>query len=94
MLDSGVKVALASDFNPGSCHVDNLILIASISAAALKLNQAELWAAISLNAAAALGLKNQGVIAEGMASRFSLFKAPSLAHITYNWGKNLSVSLI
>jgi len=94
MLDSGVKVALASDFNPGSCHVDNLILIASISAAALKLNQAELWAAISLNAAAALGLKNQGVIAKGMASRFSLFKAPSLSHITYNWGKNLSVSLI
>ncbi len=94
MLDSGVKVALASDFNPGSCHVDNLILIASISAAALKLNQAELWAAISLNAAAALGLENQGAIAKGMASRFSLFKAPSLSHITYNWGKNLSVNLI
>ena len=93
MLDAGVKVALASDYNPGSCHCDNLLLIASISAAQMKLNQAELWSGITLNAAHALGLKQQGAIIEGMKPRFSLFKAPSLAHITYNWGKNFSVNL-
>jgi len=93
MLDAGVKVALASDYNPGSCHVDNLILIASMSAANLKMNQAEIWAALTLNASAALGLKNQGVLATGFKSRFSLFKAPTLSHISYHWGTNLAVNL-
>lgn len=93
MLDSGLKVALASDYNPGSCHCDNLLLIASLASAQMKITQAELWAGITLNAAAALGKKDQGVIIEGMKPRFSLFKTKSLSHITYNWGRNFSVSL-
>ena len=47
LIDSGAKVALASDYNPGSCHCDNLLLIASIAAPNLKLTQAELWSGIS-----------------------------------------------
>lgn len=93
MLDAGVRVAIASDFNPGSCHCDNLLLIVSISAAQLKLNQCELWAGITLNAAAALGIKNQGALIKGMLPRFSLFHAEALSQITYRWGKNLSVTL-
>jgi imidazolonepropionase len=93
MLDKGVKVAIASDYNPGSCHCDNLLLIASMAAAQLKLNQAELWCGITHNAAHALGLKDQGVLTAGMKPRFSLFKVESLSHITYNWGRNFSVSL-
>ena len=93
LLDSGARVAIASDYNPGSCHCDNVLLIASISAAQLKLNQAELWAGITLNAAAALGMNDQGAIVPGMKPRFSLFKTESLSHITYNWGRNFSVSL-
>ncbi|MBA2404287.1 MAG: imidazolonepropionase, partial [Bdellovibrionales bacterium] len=93
MLDAGVKVAIATDYNPGSCHCDNLLLIASISAAQLKINQAELWCAITHNAAHALGKLDQGVLAVGMKPRFTLFKADSVSHITYNWGKNFSVSL-
>jgi imidazolonepropionase len=93
MLDQGVKIAIASDYNPGSCHCDNLLLIASLSAAQLKLNQAELWTAITLNAAHALGFKNQGVLVPGFAARFALFKTESLSQITYHWGKNFSVNL-
>lgn len=93
MLDQGVKVALASDYNPGSCHCDNLLLLASLAAAQLKMNQAEIWAGITLNAAHALGKKDQGTLIEGFKPRFSLFQAKSLSHITYNWGKNFSVSL-
>jgi imidazolonepropionase len=91
LLDAGAKVAIASDYNPGSCHCDNILLVASMSAAQLKINQAELWAGITLNASAALGLENQGAIIPGMASRFTLFKTDSLSHITYNWGRNFSV---
>jgi imidazolonepropionase len=90
MLDAGVRVAIASDFNPGSCHCDNLILIASIAAPIYKLNQAELWCAITLNAAHALGLKNQGALIEGLKPRFSVFNTDSIDRITYNWGKNLA----
>lgn len=93
ILDAGAKVAIASDYNPGSCHCDNVLLVASMAAAQLKLNQAELWAGITLNSAAALNLKNQGAIIPGMDARFSLFKTESLSHITYNWGRNFSVTL-
>lgn len=93
LLDAGAKVAIASDYNPGSCHCDNVLLVASLSAAQLKLNQAELWAGITLNAAAALGFINQGAIIPGMDAKFSLFKVESLSHITYNWGRNFSVPL-
>lgn len=93
MLDAGVKVAIASDYNPGSCHCDNVLMVASVSAAQLKLNQCELWCGITLNAAHALGKTDQGALAVGMKPRFSLFKAASLSHITYHWGKNLAVTL-
>jgi imidazolonepropionase len=93
MLDAGVKIAIASDYNPGSSHVDNLLLVASISAAQLKLNQAELWAGITMNGAHALGFKDQGAIKTGLKARFSLFKTSSLSQITYNWGRNFAVTL-
>lgn len=93
LLDAGAKVSLASDFNPGSCHCDNLLLIASMAAAQFKMNQAELWAGITLNASASLGLIHQGAITRGLQPRFSLFKTDSIAEITYHWGKNFSVTL-
>jgi imidazolonepropionase len=89
-LDAGAKVAIASDFNPGSCHCDNLILLASIAAPLYKMTQVELWCAITLNAAAAVGLKNQGAIVPGLKPRFSIFNTDSIDRITYNWGKNLA----
>lgn len=93
ILDAGAKVAIASDYNPGSCHCDNVLLVASMSAAQLKLNQAELWAGITLNASASLGYVTQGAIIPGMDSRLTLFKTESLSHITYNWGRNFAVPL-
>lgn len=91
LLDSGAKVAIASDYNPGSCHCDNLLLIASIAAPMYKMNVAELWTAITLNAAHALGLKEQGALLTGMKPRFSVFNADSIARVSYNWGKNLAL---
>ncbi len=91
-LDAGVKVAIASDYNPGSCHCDNLLLTASLAAPQYKMNVAELWAAITMNAAAAVGLTKQGAIIEGLAPRFTLFNVDRLDVITYHWGRNFAVS--
>jgi len=88
-LDAGAKVAIGSDYNPGSCHCDNLLLVASLAAPHYKMNLCELWAAITLNASHALGLKDQGALIKGLKPRFSIFEADTLDKITYHWGKNL-----
>ncbi len=93
MLEAGVKVAIASDYNPGSCHCDNLILIAQISAKNLGMKPVELWSALTLNAAHALNLKEQGAIIPGLMPRLSIFKASTHEEIFYSWGKNLAVTI-
>ncbi len=90
-LDSNVKVAIGSDYNPGSCHCDNVLLLASVAAPNYKMNLCELWVSITLNASHALGLSNQGSIKKGKLARFSFFKTNSIDEITYNWGRNLAV---
>lgn len=91
-LDSGAKVAIGSDYNPGSCHWDNLLLIASLAAPQYKMNITELFAAITLNAAHSLGLKKQGAIVTGLQPRFSTFQTDRIDNITYNWGRNFSIN--
>ncbi|OUR93150.1 imidazolonepropionase [Halobacteriovorax marinus] len=91
-LDSGVKVAIASDYNPGSCHCDNVLLIASLAAPAYQMNISQLWCSITLNAAHALGIMNQGALVPGLAPRFSIFDVDNVDKITYHWGKNLSIN--
>lgn len=91
-LDAGVKVAIGSDFNPGSCHWDNVLQVASMAAPTYKMNFSELWASITLNAAHALGLKHQGALLEGLKPRFSIFKIESISHLTYHWGRNFSTN--
>ncbi|OFZ51314.1 MAG: imidazolonepropionase [Bdellovibrionales bacterium RIFOXYB1_FULL_37_110] len=88
-LDAGCKVAIGSDYNPGSCHLNNVLLAASLAAPLYKMNIAELWCAITLNAAHALNLKKQGAIIKGLAPRFSIFDCKCIDEITYSWGKNL-----
>lgn len=90
-LDAGVKVAIASDYNPGSCHCDNILMLASLAAPIYKMNLAELWCAITLNASHALGIKNQGALKAGLRPRFSVFNTDSIDRVTYNWGKNLAI---
>jgi len=90
-LDAGCKVAIGSDYNPGSCHFDNVLMIASMAAPKYQMNLCELWASITLNAAHALDLTSQGVIKKGFDPRFSIFDTDSIERITYNWGKNFSL---
>ena len=89
-LDAGVKVAIGSDYNPGSCHWDNVLQVASVAAPQYKMNQCELWSSITLNASHALGLNNQGALVEGLKPSFTIFKVPSIDHITYHWGRNFN----
>lgn len=90
-FDAGVKVAIASDYNPGSCHCDNVLLVASLAAPTYKMNIAQLWSAITLNASHALGLKKQGALIPGLKPRFTIFDVNNIDKITYHWGTNLCI---
>ena len=89
MLDAGVKVAIASDYNPGSCHFYNLPLIAAMAAPQYRMNIAELWASITLNAANALGCYDRGFISDGVLPLINIFKCEKIEQISYAWGENL-----
>lgn len=89
-LDKGCKVAIASDYNPGSCHCDNLVLIASICAKSMEFNIAQLWSAICLNSAHSLDLREQGAIIEGLNPKFSIFECNTIDEISYSWGRNFA----
>ena len=90
LLDSGAKVSIASDFNPGSCHQFNLKKVACTAAPNYKMNSSELWSSITLNAAASLGKIDQGYIYDNAVSRFSFWKCNSLDEVIYNWDENFA----
>ncbi len=59
ILDAGGRVAIATDFNPGSSYTLNLPLMMNMAALYLGMNSAEILASVTTNAAAALGLENR-----------------------------------
>jgi imidazolonepropionase len=91
LLDHGVKIALASDYNPGSCHFSNLLQIAKMSAMSLKLNNAQLWSSITLNAAHALNLSDRGHISIGGKAHFTFFECNNPMDILYDWDENIKI---
>jgi imidazolonepropionase len=66
MISSGVCVALATDFNPGTCMTLSLPAIMTIAALYLQMSRAEIFAAVTFNAAKSLGLsERKGTIEPG-----------------------------
>ncbi len=87
ILDQGGSLAIASDWNPGSAPMGDLLTQASILATFEKLNTAEVFAGITFRAAAALGLNDRGKIASGFLADFILFPASDYREILYQQGK-------
>ncbi len=86
LLDAGASVAIASDHNPGSAPMGQLLTQAAILGAFEKLTTAEVFAGITHRAAAALGLKDRGILAKGMLADLALFKTPDHREILYQQG--------
>lgn len=91
MIDSGLPVALASDYNPGSSPSGNMHLIMSMGLIKLHMLPAEIVNAVSLNGAYAMGVEDQlGSISPGKtASLIITKKIPSLEYLPYAYGNNL-----
>lgn len=86
LLDAGAIVAIASDWNPGSAPMGNLITQSSILATFEKLTTAEVLAGITFRSAFALGLEDRGKLTEGQKADFVCFKTNNFQNVLYNQG--------
>jgi imidazolonepropionase len=86
LLDAGAIVAIASDWNPGSAPMGNLITQASILATFEKLTTAEVLAGMTFRSAFALDLEDRGKLEEGLKADFVTFKTNNFQNVLYNQG--------
>lgn len=85
VIDAGARVALASDYNPGTSPESGLQFTALLAASRMKLSAAEIFAGVTLNAAAALGLdERHGQLKAGFAADILLWKLASPASQSHN----------
>ncbi|KAA3640350.1 MAG: imidazolonepropionase [Armatimonadetes bacterium] len=82
-LDAGVTVAIATDCNPGTSYVETMPFIIALAATTSGFTPQEaLWSATA-GGAAALGLDDRGVIAEGKLGDLVMLNASSYEHLVY-----------
>ncbi len=86
ILDAGGILAIASDWNPGSAPMGNLITQASILATFEKLSTAEVLAGITFRSAHALNLSDRGTLEEGKKADFVTFKTDNFHNVLYHQG--------
>jgi imidazolonepropionase len=95
MLDSGMAIAVASDFNPGSCPCSNLQFVMNLACLYLKLSPAEALCAVTLNAAAAISRADRlGALEPGKEGSLIIWDAPDLDYVFYRVGTNLARTVI
>lgn len=87
LLDSGACLAIASDWNPGSAPMGNLLTQASILATFEKLSMAEVLSGITFRSAKALNLTDRGVLEIGKKADFISFPTDDFRDIIYNQGQ-------
>ena len=95
MIEAGVPVALASDFNPGSCPGFNLQLVMNLGCWKANMSPEEVLTAVTLNAAAACGRAERiGSVEAGKQADLVIWDAPNLEYIFYRFGENLANTVI
>jgi len=90
LLESGLAVALASDFNPGSSPTGNMNTVIALACIQMKLLPEEAVNAATINGAFAMGLGDSlGSITRGKLANLIITKpVPSLAYLPYSFGSN------
>ena len=89
LIDGGVAVAIASDFNPGSCMSYSMPLMMTIACTQMGMTPEEAITAATLNGAAALGLSSTiGSIEVGKNADIVLAAVPDYRFLAYHFGTN------
>lgn len=89
MIDWGLPVAIATDFNPGSCNCDSLPFTMSLACLNMGLTPLEALSAVTINAACALDQQKQvGSLEIGKQADIIFWDIPSLNFIPYHLGSS------
>jgi len=95
MINAGVPVALATDFNPGSCMTESMPLIMNMACTQMRMLPAEAITAATINAAWALGEQDRvGSLEVGKQADLLIMDAVSHEHLCYHFGVNLVETVI
>lgn len=95
MINAGVPVAVATDFNPGSSPSLNLQLAMNMACYKYKMKPAEILTAVTLNAAAAAGRALEaGTLEAGKLADIVVWDTNDLDYIYYRYGSNLAKTVI
>ncbi|MDX9724814.1 MAG: imidazolonepropionase [Bacteroidales bacterium] len=96
MINRGLAVAMASDYNPGSAPSGNMKLVMSFGTVKLRMTPEESFNAVTLNAAYAMGISDtHGSIERGkVANLFITREMPSFYYFSYAFGSNLVEKVI
>ena len=95
MVDAGVPVALATDFNPGSCPCLNMQLVMSLGCLKYRLTPEEVLTAVTLNGAAAADLADAaGSLEPGKLGDLVIWEAEDLDYLCYRLGSNLARTVV
>jgi imidazolonepropionase len=91
MIEKGLPVALASDYNPGSTPSGNMNFVASLGCIQLKMTPEQVINATTINTAYAMGIEKElGSISIGKKANLFITKPiPSYAYLPYSFGGNL-----
>ncbi|MBJ6118360.1 imidazolonepropionase [Pontibacter sp. BT310] len=87
MLDGGLCVAIATDWNPGSAPMGDLLMQAALIGASEKLTIAETLAAVTTRAAKALNIKDRGCLGKEQVADMIAFDTGNYKEILYFQGK-------
>lgn len=87
LLDAGACLAIATDWNPGSAPMGDLLTQASILATFERLSMAEVLSGITLRSAKALNLTDRGTLEAGKKADFISFPTDDFRDIIYNQGQ-------
>ena len=89
IIEAGIPLAIASDFNPGSSMSFSMPMMMTIACTHMKMTPEEAITASTLNGAAALGLSNEvGSVEVGKQADIVLFDVADYRHIAYHFGFN------
>ena len=95
MIEKGIPVAIASDFNPGSCPSLNLQFVINLGYLEYKLTPEEILTAVTINPACAIGRGDKvGTLEVGKQADLVIWDAPDMEMLCYRFGSNMALQVI
>lgn len=95
MIDMGIPVAVASDFNPGSCPSLNLQFVINLAMLKYKLMPEEILTAVTINPACAINRGDKvGTLEVGKQGDLVIWNAPDMEMLCYRFGSNMALQTV